>query len=128
MGPNISVLKGKYSDFWDHHVPLSDLSLCELLELRNLSTIESHSKFLPYNMVRVKSTHYYLFPYILIFLFMEIFGKQFLIIAKKVDSNKIKYSIFLSLSLVASVVFTYNYFLYTNEYPPEVTKDYPNTM
>lgn len=84
MGPNISVLKGKYWDFWDHHVPLSDLSLCELLELRNLSIIESHSKFLPYNMVRVKKHPLLFVSMYLDFPFLwKFFGKQFLIIAKK---------------------------------------------
>ena len=54
MGPNISVLKGKYWDFWDHHVALSDQSLCELLQIYDFTIEQSISKFLPYNMVRVK--------------------------------------------------------------------------
>ena len=36
MGPNISVLKGKYWDFWDHHVALSDQSMRELIEIHKL--------------------------------------------------------------------------------------------
>ena len=60
MGPNISVLKGKYWDFWDHHVALSDQSLCELLQIYDFTIEQSQSKFLPYNMVRVKeSVHYF---------------------------------------------------------------------
>ena len=84
MGPNISVLKGKYWDFWDHHVALSDQSLCELLQIHNFTIEQSDSKFLPYNMVRVKEHPLFLVSLYLKFPFLwKIFGKQFLIIAKK---------------------------------------------
>ena len=36
LGPNIAVLKGRYWDFWDHHVALSDQSLGELLQVHDL--------------------------------------------------------------------------------------------
>ena len=84
MGPNISVLKGQYWDFWDHHVALSDQSLCELLAIHDLSIEQSESKFLPYNMVRVKKRPLFFVPIYLRFSFLwKLFGKQFLIIAKK---------------------------------------------
>jgi len=84
MGPNISVLKGKYWDFWDHYVALSDQSLCELLQIHNFTIERSESKFLPYNMVRVKEHPLFLVSLYLKFPFLwKIFGKQFLIIAKK---------------------------------------------
>lgn len=84
MGPNISVLKGKYWDFWDHHVALSDQSMRELLEIHKLKVLTSITHFLPYNMVRTKRrplffVHLYLmFPFI-----WRLFGKQFLIVAQK---------------------------------------------
>lgn len=84
MGPNISVLEGKYWDFWDHHVALSDSSLCELLQIHGLNIKVSHSKFLPYNMVRVKKRPLILLKmYLYMPLFWKIFGKQFLVIAQK---------------------------------------------
>ena len=84
MGPNISVLKGKYWDFWDHHVALSDQSLCELLQIHDFTIEQSESKFLPYNMVRVKERPLFLVSLYLRFpILWELFGKQFLIIAKK---------------------------------------------
>ena len=84
MGPNIIVLKGEYWDFWDHHVALSDQSLCELLQIHNFTIEQSDSKFLPYNMVRVKEHPLFLVSLYLKFPFLwKIFGKQFLIIAKK---------------------------------------------
>ena len=84
MGPNISVLKGKYWDFWDHHVALSNASLSELLEIHSFSIEYSLSKFLPYNMVRVKQR-----PLFLLYLYLKLplawffLGKQFLIVASK---------------------------------------------
>jgi SAM-dependent methyltransferase len=84
MGPNISVLKGKYWDFWDHHVAISDQSLCELLQIHDFTIERSESKFLPYNMVRVKEHPLFLVSLYLKFPFLwKIFGKQFLIIAQK---------------------------------------------
>jgi SAM-dependent methyltransferase len=84
MGPNISVLKGKYWDFWDHHVPLSTQSLSELLEIHGFEIERSIDRFLPYNMVRVRQRPLFLLwlylhlPFVWLFL-----GKQFLIVAKK---------------------------------------------
>ena len=85
MGPNISVLKGSYWDFWDHHVPLSDASLCELLQINDFSIIKSYPCFLPYNMVRVKQRPLFLVSLYLKLPFLwKIFGKQFLVVAKKI--------------------------------------------
>ena len=84
MGPNISILKGKYWDFWDHHVALSDQSLGELLQIHDFTIEQSYSKFLPYNMVRVKERPLFLVSLYLRFpILWELFGKQFLIVAKK---------------------------------------------
>ena len=84
MGPNISILKGKYWDFWDHHVALSDASLAELLEIHSFAIEHSLSKFLPYNMVRVKQRPLFLLSlYLKLPLAWFFLGKQFLIIARK---------------------------------------------
>ena len=84
MGPNISVLKGQYWDFWDHHVALSDQSLCELLQIHDFTIEQSESKFLPYNMVRGKERPLFMVSLYLRFpILWKLFGKQFLKIAKK---------------------------------------------
>ena len=84
MGPNISILKGRYWDFWDHHVALSDQSLCELLQIHDFTVEQSYSKFLPYNMVRVKERPLFLVSLYLRFpILWKLIGKQFLIVAKK---------------------------------------------
>ena len=50
MGPNIRVLPGAYWDFWDHHVALTDRSLCELFTLEGFKIARCHPRFLPYTM------------------------------------------------------------------------------
>lgn len=84
LGPNISVLKGKYWDFWDHHVALSDQSLGELFEIHGLTIEKSIRRFLPYNMVRVrKSPLFFVSVYLRIPWLWQMVGKQFLVVAQK---------------------------------------------
>jgi SAM-dependent methyltransferase len=84
LGPNISVLKGKYWDFWDHHVALSNQSLGELFDIHGLTIEKSIPRFLPYNMVRVRKR-----PLFLVSLYLKMpwlwlmVGKQFLVVAQK---------------------------------------------
>ena len=84
LGPNIAALKGRYWDFWDHHVPLSDQSAGELLELNEFTIDKSIPRFLPYNMVRIRKR-----PLILVRLYLRLpiiwrfFGAQFFVIARK---------------------------------------------
>jgi len=84
MVPNISILKGQYWDFWDHHVALSEQSISELLEINQFKIEKSVSQFLPYNMVRIKKRPLFLLKLYLKMPFAwKIFGKQFLVTAKK---------------------------------------------
>lgn len=84
MGPNISSLNGKYWDFWDHHLALSDQSLGELLEINKFTIKKSFPKFLPYNMVRVKKRPLFLVSlYLRIPFLWQFFGKQFLVVSQK---------------------------------------------
>tara|TARA_B100000405_G_C16609161_1_gene383438 strand:- start:181 stop:843 length:663 start_codon:yes stop_codon:yes gene_type:complete len=87
LGPNISVLNGRYWDFWDHHVALSDQSLGELFEIHGFSIEKSIPRFLPYNMVRVRRRPLFLVSLYLKYpCFWSFFGKQFLIVARKDDT------------------------------------------
>jgi SAM-dependent methyltransferase len=84
LGPNIAALKGNYWDFWDHHVPLSDQSACELLELHGFAIEKSIGRFLPYNMVRIRRRPLALVKlYIRLPFIWRFFGAQFLIISQK---------------------------------------------
>lgn len=84
MGPNIRYLPGKYWDFWDHQIPITDLSCSELLRNSGFTIEQSISKFLPYSMSNgIKPPTllvelYLRFPFLWAF-----FGKQFLVIARK---------------------------------------------
>ena len=84
LGPNIAVLNGRYWDFWDHHVALSDQSLAELFEIHGMEIEKSIPRFLPYNMVRVSRKSLFLVSlYLKLPLAWRFFGKQFLLIARK---------------------------------------------
>ncbi len=84
MGPNIKYLPGAYWDFWDHYLPLTELSLGEGLSLSGFRVESSVARFLPYSMSQgfqppVACVAWYLrFPWL-----WRFFGKQFLIVAKK---------------------------------------------
>lgn len=84
MGPNIKYAGGAYWDFWDHYLPLTELSLKERLETLGFSCVRVEPRFLPYTMVG--GPHY---PAGLIRVYLQapflwkLLGKQFLIVAEK---------------------------------------------
>lgn len=85
MGPNIKYLPGKYWDFWDHFLPLTELSLAEVLELVGFHVERREGRFLPYTMVN--GIHW---PMIFVRTYLRVpiawnwFGRQFLVVARKV--------------------------------------------
>jgi len=85
MGPNIRCVPGAYWDFWDHHIPLSELSVSELLETNGFIVDSAIPRFLPYTMVNQRER-----PMLLIKLYLRlrfvwrILGHQFLVIGRKV--------------------------------------------
>ena len=84
MGPNIRYLAGSYWDFWDHHIPLSDLALEEALAARGMSTVARIPKFLPYTMAQGRNPPLFLLrAYLRLPLAWPIFGRQFLVVARK---------------------------------------------
>jgi len=84
LGPNIKYLPGAYWDFWDHHVPLTDNSCCELLKMTGFSIERSIPRFLPYTMSQSSRPPLFLFKlYCKLPVVWPFFGKQFLIVARK---------------------------------------------
>ena len=84
MGPNINALPGKYWDFWDHHIPLSDLSLTEVLALQGFEIEESIPRFMPYTLIGGPSYPLWMVEaYILSPWAWPILGRQFFIRARK---------------------------------------------
>ncbi|MFN8543855.1 MAG: class I SAM-dependent methyltransferase [Candidatus Binatia bacterium] len=84
LGPNIKYLPGKYWDFWDHYVPLTETSLAEALESRGFSIRLCAGKFLPYAMARDRQ-----YPVALLRLYLRLplawrlVGRQFLVVAAR---------------------------------------------
>lgn len=84
MGPNIRHLPGAYWDFFDHHIPLSERSLSEALTQQGFRIEKCIDKFLPFTMVNGPQ-----YPLVLLAAYLRmpfawrIFGKQFLVLAKK---------------------------------------------
>jgi len=83
LGPNIACLHGRYWDFWDHHIALSDHSLVEALNLAGFSTLRVIPRFLPYTMSNGPEIPRALIKlYLSLPLLWPLFGKQFLVIAE----------------------------------------------
>ncbi len=83
LGPNVKFLAGEYWDFWDHYLPLTELSLKEGMELLDFTVERCVPRFLPYTMVRQRPV-----PMALVRLFLKLpwlwwtVGKQFLVVAR----------------------------------------------
>ncbi|ALG68824.1 class I SAM-dependent methyltransferase [Beggiatoa leptomitoformis] len=85
LQPNIRFLADVYWDFFDHHVPLSDRSLVEILESLDMQIIKNYPKFLPYTTKsRLPKSDFFVKLYLRIPLAWQLFGKQAFIVAKKV--------------------------------------------
>ena len=84
MGPNIKYVPGLYWDFWDHYLPLTELSLMEVLRNTGYEIEYSVDRFLPFTMsggreYPVSALQIYLhLPFA-----WRLFGKQFLVVAKR---------------------------------------------
>lgn len=84
VGPNIRYLPGAYWDYWDHFIPISDVSMSEVLRLQGFRVMECVPRFLPYTMSGGNNP-----PLIALKIYLKlrfvwpVFGKQFLIVARK---------------------------------------------
>lgn len=87
MGPNIRFCYNLYWDFFDHFLPLSDRSLAEAVSLAGMNPEVVISRFLPYTMVRhrYRSRAALVWIYLHLPLAWRFAGKQFLIVARKLD-------------------------------------------
>jgi ubiquinone/menaquinone biosynthesis C-methylase UbiE len=84
LGPNIKYTGGEYWDFWDHHIPLTDASLGEILELTGFRVTRRIPRFLPFSMATgFRPPLIFLKTYLRLPFAWPIFGKQFFIVAEK---------------------------------------------
>ena len=84
MGPNYKYSYKNYWDFFDHHIPLTDQSLIELLDLTGYKIIEKYPKFLPFSTKSLlPKNKIFIYIYLKIKLLWFFFGKQFLFVVTK---------------------------------------------
>jgi SAM-dependent methyltransferase len=84
LGPNIRFLHGAYWDFWDHFVPLTDRSLVEILSLAGFAVEQVVPRFLPYSMSQGFTPPVALIAaYLRLPLIWPVFGRQFLVVARR---------------------------------------------
>jgi len=84
VGPNIKILPGQYWDFFDHYLPLTELSLAEGLRASGFTVARADARFLPYTIVNAPR-----YPLVLVRAYLtmpiawRIFGRQFFVVAEK---------------------------------------------
>jgi SAM-dependent methyltransferase len=90
MGPNIRYLPRAYWDFWDHYLPLTEISLKEGLRINGFEVTRCVGRFLPYTMTHgIQYPIYFLKLYLKIPLAWRFWGKQFFLVAQKPKDNPI---------------------------------------
>jgi SAM-dependent methyltransferase len=83
MGPNIKRTGGAYWDFWDHYLPLTELSLKEALENRGFQMEKCLPSFLPHTMAGKRPIPLFLIrAYLRLPIAWRFLGHQFLVVAK----------------------------------------------
>ncbi len=84
LGPNLRYLPGEYWDFYDHHLGLTHLSLCEALQLKGFRIDLCIDRFLPYTTQGALPTHPLLVKaYLKAPIAWRWLGRQFFIVARK---------------------------------------------
>ena len=83
--PNLRYLPGRYWDYFDHHLPLTHLSLKEALELRGYTCVSVLPRFLPYTVkdspVRVRP--WLVRAYLNLRPLWPMFGRQMFVVAQR---------------------------------------------
>lgn len=84
LQPNIRLLNGEYWDFLDHHLPLTERTLIEAVQLVGLTPVELRARFLPYTTKSRLPQHRLLVRAYLAFRpFQWLLGKQTWMVAVK---------------------------------------------
>jgi SAM-dependent methyltransferase len=84
LGPNVKYLPGAYWDFWDHYLPLTELSMGEVLGVLGFNVVGRTARFLPYSMSQGFAPPVaFVAAYLRLPFVWRFFGRQFLVIARK---------------------------------------------
>lgn len=90
LQPNIRYAYKEYWDFFDHHVPLSDKSLAEALQLEGFDIVKVIPRFLPYTMKsRLPQYNFLVRAYLKLPIAWRVFGKQAFIAASKTAKDTV---------------------------------------
>lgn len=86
MQPNVAVLGGRFWDFFDHTLPMTELGMTEGLELSGFQVVERRARFLPYTTKgRLPSWSWIVRLYLALPPAQWVFGKQMLVVARRVS-------------------------------------------
>ena len=84
LGPNLRLVRGAYWDFYDHHLPLTERSLAELLLDCGFEVDQARAAFLPYTMSAGRTPPLWLLRvYLKVPPLWRLLGKQFLVVATR---------------------------------------------
>jgi SAM-dependent methyltransferase len=83
--PNIRYLPGRYWDYFDHHIPLTHLSLVEALHISGFRPERVVPRFLPYTVKgsRAPRSTLLLHVYLTLRFLWPLFGRQMLVVARR---------------------------------------------
>ncbi|NYG57907.1 SAM-dependent methyltransferase [Nocardioides daedukensis] len=89
MMPNIRWLPGRYWDYLDHHLPLTDVSMAEALELSGYEVVEQIGRFLPYTVkdARFEVRPFMIRAYLSVPFVWRFLGKQMLVVGRRRQSD-----------------------------------------
>ncbi len=88
LQPNIRLIQGAYWDFLDHHLPLTDRSMAEALDMAEFKIKEIRPRFLPYTTKGPLIHFLWLVPlYLKSPLCQWLWGKQSWFVAEKVNHH-----------------------------------------
>jgi SAM-dependent methyltransferase len=84
LGPNIRFCGDVYWDLFDHHLPLSDRSVVEGLEITGFRAEKVIARFLPFTMKgKLPPSPFLVGTYLKLPVFWRVLGKQFFVVARK---------------------------------------------
>jgi SAM-dependent methyltransferase len=84
LGPNIRYCPDVYWDFVDHHLPFSDRSMVEAMEIAGFKIVHVIPHFLPFTMSNgVPYRTFMVRLYLMLPMAQWVWGKQFLVVGRK---------------------------------------------
>ena len=86
MQPNVRLVGGKFWDFFDHTLPLTEKGMAEAMTVAGLRVVESRARFLPYTTKsRLPQWPALVRLYLAVPPAQWLLGKQMLVVAERVD-------------------------------------------